>query len=181
MIIMLMKLRQRFPSKDLAYRYEISISTVSSIINTDSVSVQSNPWYSDKMFQSRELIQKHIPACFKSFKNTRVAIDCFEIIFVQAFSNFAEQGNMYSSYKNHATLKCLVAISPLGAITFFSDVYEGSISDKDITVKSGLFDLLDPGDIVIADRGFLIRDILNPRKVDINIPHCYVLHYRKRY
>jgi hypothetical protein len=30
--------------------------------------------------------------------------------------------------------------------------------------------LLDPGDLVIADGGFLIRDILNPRKIDLNIP-----------
>ena len=58
---------------------------------------------------------------------------------------------MYFSYKNHATLKCLVGISLSGAITFLFDVYEGSISDKDITVKSDLVDLLDPGDLVIAD------------------------------
>ena len=30
--------------------------------------------------------------------------------------------------------------------------------------------LLDPGDLVIADGGFLIRDILNPWKIDLNIP-----------
>jgi hypothetical protein len=77
-------------------------------------------------------------------------IDCFEI-FVQSSRNFAAQANMYFSYKNHATLKCLVGISPSGAITFVPDVYEGSISDKDSTEKSGLVDLLDPGDIVIAD------------------------------
>jgi hypothetical protein len=57
---------------------------------------------------------------------------------------------MYSSYKNHPTLKCLVGISPSGAITFLSDVYESSISDKDITVKSGLVDLLDPGDLLLT-------------------------------
>jgi hypothetical protein len=44
------------------------------------------------------------------------------------------------------------------------------LSDQDITVKSGLVDLLDPGDLVIADGGFLIRDILDPRKIDLNIP-----------
>ncbi|KAL3891604.1 hypothetical protein ACJMK2_003859 [Sinanodonta woodiana] len=78
---------------------------------------------------------------------------------------------MYSSYKNpHATLKCLVGISPTGAITFLSEVYEGSISDKDIFVKSGLADLLEPGDLVIADRGFLIKDVLMSRRVDLNIP-----------
>ncbi|ESO85262.1 hypothetical protein LOTGIDRAFT_96841, partial [Lottia gigantea] len=72
--------------------------------------------------------------------------------------------------QNHATLKCLVGIAPTGAITFLSDVYEGCISDKEITIRSGLAELLNPGDLVIADRGFLIRDILNPRKVELNIP-----------
>ena len=150
MIIMLMKLRQRFPNKDLAYRYEISISTVSSIINTlIQYLFKVTSGIRVKIFPSRELIQKHLPACFKSFKNTCVVIDCFEI-FVQSSRNFAEQGNMYSSYKNHPTLKCLVGISPSGAITFLSDVYESSISDKDITVKSGLVDLLDPGDLLLT-------------------------------
>ena len=140
---MLMKLRQRFPNKDLAYRFEISISTVSTIINTwIQYLFKVTSGIQVKIFPSRELIQKHLPACFKSFKNTRVVIDCFEI-FVQSSRNFAEQGNMFSSY---ATLKCLVGISPSGAITFLSVVYEGSILDKDITVKSGLVDLLDPGD-----------------------------------
>ena len=102
-----MKLRQKFPNKDLAYRFEISISTVSTIINTwIQYLCKVTSGIRVKMFPSRELIQKHLPAGFKSFKNTRVVIDCFEI-FVQSSRNFAEQGNMYSSYKNHATLKCL--------------------------------------------------------------------------
>ena len=98
MIIMLMKLRQRLPSKDPAYRFEISISTVSSIINTlIQYLFKVTSGIRVKIFPSRELIQKHLPACFKSFKNTCVVIDCFEI-FVQSSRNFAEQGNMYSSY-----------------------------------------------------------------------------------
>ena len=77
---------------------------------------------------------------------------------------------MYSSYKHNTTLKCLVGISPMGGVSFLSDTYEGSISYKQIFVKSGLLDLLQPGDLVIADRGFLIKDILQERKVDLNIP-----------
>ena len=77
---------------------------------------------------------------------------------------------MYSSYKHHSTLKALVGIAPSRAITFMSDVYEGSISDKDIVVKSGLLDILNPGDLVIADRGFKIEDVLQSKKVSLNIP-----------
>ena len=78
MIIMLMKLRQRLPSKDLAYRFEISISTVSSIISTwIQYLFKVTSGIRGKMFPSRELIQKHLPACFKSFKNTRGVIRLF--------------------------------------------------------------------------------------------------------
>ncbi|KAK6175897.1 hypothetical protein SNE40_014273 [Patella caerulea] len=53
---------------------------------------------------------------------------------------------------------------------FVSDTFEGSISDKDIVLKSGFLDHLVPGDVIMADRGFNIRDVLNSRKVDLIIP-----------
>ena len=59
---------------------------------------------------------------------------------------------MYSSIRiiQH---KCLVGIEPTGGSFFFlSDAYEGSISDKSICKRSGLYDLLEPGDLVFADR-----------------------------
>lgn len=108
-----------------------------------------------RMFPPREMIQENLPGCFRSFKNVRVIIDCFEI-FAQSSGDFSEQGNMYSSYKNHTTYKCLVGIAPTGGVSFLSDAYEGSISDKSIWKRSGLYDRLEPGDLVIADRGFLI-------------------------
>ncbi|XP_045160376.2 uncharacterized protein LOC123525403 [Mercenaria mercenaria] len=131
LLLTLMKLRQNFPNKDLAHRFSVSPSTISSIIITwiQFLYKMTQPLW-DRMFPSRELIQEHLPACFKSFRNVRIIIDCFEI-FVQSSGNFAEQGNMYSSYKNHTTLKCLVGIAPTGAVTFLSDVYEGSKSDRD--------------------------------------------------
>ena len=78
----------------------------------------------------------------------------------------------YSSYKNHNTYKALVGISPGGAITFVSKLYLGSISDLMLTKKSGLLELLEKGDSVMADRGFNIQDIddLTPLGVKLNIP-----------
>ena len=58
----------------------------------------------------------------------------------------------FSSYKNHNTFK------PLG-ITFISSLYPGSISDQQLTKKSGLLDLLEKEDSVMADRGFNIHDL----------------------
>ena len=77
---------------------------------------------------------------------------------------------MYSSYKNHSTYKSLIGVAPNGAITYMSQCYEGSISDNDTVKKIGFLDKLEPGDLVMVDRGFTIRDILTKRKVDLNIP-----------
>ena len=76
-----------------------------------------------------------------------------------------------SSYKSHTTFKGLIGISPSGHITFISQLYAGSISDREITVRSGFLKLPFPvGDIVIADKGFAISDLLEPMGVGLNIP-----------
>ena len=46
----------------------------------------------------------------------------------------------------------------------------GSISDRELTKKSGLLDLLERGDTVMAYRGFNIQDDLTPLGVRVNIP-----------
>ena len=76
----------------------------------------------------------------------------------------------FSNYKNSNTFKVLVGISPDGVITFVSALYPGSISDKELTRRSGIMDLLEPGDSVKADRGFDIEDDLILRGVHLNIP-----------
>ena len=44
------------------------------------------------------------------------------------------------------------------------------MSDQKITKKCDLLDLLEPGDNVMADKGFDIQDILAPIRVRLNIP-----------
>ena len=48
---------------------------------------------------------------------------------------------LFSSYKNHTTVKGLVGITPSGAITFLSQLYSGCISDREIVERSGILDL----------------------------------------
>lgn len=53
---------------------------------------------------------------------------------------------------------------------FISLAHGGRCSNKLITQNSGFLEYLRPGDKVMADRGFTIRDLLYERKVNLAIP-----------
>ena len=111
-----------------------------------------------------------MPKAFKDYYlTTRCIIDVTEI-FIQSPSNPQAQQLTYSSYNNHNTLKALVVVTPSGTISFVSTLYGENISDRELTQQSGLLDLLDPGDSVMADRGLTITDMLDLRGVTLNIP-----------
>ena len=111
-----------------------------------------------------------MPACFKEhYPNTRVILDCTEL-FIQMPSSFRAQSQTYSTYKSHNTAKGLIGIAPNGFISFISDIYGGHVSDKRTTESCGIIDKLEPGDMVMADRGFDIQHILASKKVTLNIP-----------
>ena len=111
-----------------------------------------------------------MPEAFKAkYKSTRVIIGCTEVR-CQMPSSLQLNGELFSSYKNHATLKGLVGISPRGAITFVSQLYTGSTSDREMVRRSGLLDLPFNGKgSVMADKGFTIEDLL-PLGVSLNLP-----------
>ena len=56
----------------------------------------------------------------------------------------------------------------MGVITYISGVYPGLISDKTIVQQSGLLNLLTVEDLVLADKGFLIQDLV-PDGISVNI------------
>lgn len=71
----------------------------------------------------------------------------------------------YSLYKRKNTLKALVGVAH-GVITYFSDVYPSSNSDRLLFRKcTNLYDSLNPGDLIIDDKGFMIH-----HSVYVNIP-----------
>ena len=86
-------------------------------------------------------------------------------MFCQSPSFFNIQSCLYSSYKSH------VRITPSGAVIFVSQLYDGSISDKEIVSRSGFLknELWSDGESVMADRGFTIHDELARVGVSLNI------------
>ncbi|KAG5880646.1 hypothetical protein JTB14_015622 [Gonioctena quinquepunctata] len=59
-------------------------------------------------------------------------------------------------------------VAPNGVVTYVSDLYPGSTSDKKIVEDSGILEKMEPGDLR-ADKGFLIKDLL-PQGVSLNVP-----------
>ena len=60
--------------------------------------------------------------------------------------------------------------SPICHCNFVSHVYSGYISDKEIVRKSEFLDHLEENDIVMADKGFNIQDILAVHGVRLMAP-----------
>ena len=86
--------------------------------------------------------------------------------------SFQPRAQTYSNYKRHNTVKFLIAVSPAGTtcISFISQCWGGCVSDKFLTQQSGVLHLLDPGDIVLADRGFDIAEDVRLFGAKLEIP-----------
>ena len=118
-------------------------------------------------FPSQAMVRKYMPSQFKEYPTTRIIIDGTEV-FIQTPSSMVSQSQTWSQYKHHNTWKALVGISRNGCITFVSRLWSGRVSDKELNKKSGILNLFDYGNNVMADRGFDIADIL-PEGVALNI------------
>ena len=96
-------------------------------------------------------------------------MDCTEMK-IQKPTRPSTQKGTCRNYKSSNTFKLLVGISPTGAFTFVSKLWSGGVSDKNITMKSGLIDTLGPNDDCMADRGFNIRHLITNKRATLNIP-----------
>ena len=155
--IVLVSLHLSLLEQDVAYHFGISQPTVSWIFATwiNFLYLQFLLW------PPKELIDAYVPNSFKQqYPSTGVIIDASEVFIQQP--SLPELQHTFSTYKNHNTYKGLVGIAQSGAMTFMSKLYPGSISDKELTRQSGLLNLLQYGDSIMADRGFDIMEDLAP-------------------
>lgn len=68
-------------------------------------------------------------------------------------------------------MKFLVGITPSGIISYISRPYGGRATDSFITSGCGILHMLEPGDLVLADKGFpQIRSALVERGVQFQMP-----------
>ena len=169
-VLTLMKLKLNMPMQDLAYRFGISIATVSRTFSAWMVVLDARLAFLIR-WPEREDLWQTMPQCFQvAFGNkTTVIIDCFEV-FINRPSNLMARAQTYSNYKNHNTVKILVGITPQGSISFASNAWGGRTSDKFLTDNCGILKKLLPGDLVMADRGFTIQESLIFHGAELAIP-----------
>ena len=163
-------LRRGFALQHLSHLFGVATSTVSRIF-TAWVNFMYLKFAQINIWPSCEVITKTMPEVFKDkYPSTHVIIDYTEIK-CEMPSSLLLNTELFSSYKNHTTLKGLIGIAPNGAGTFISQLYTGSISDREIVICSEEFS---EGDSVMADKGFTIQDLL-PLGTSLNIPISWTI------
>ena len=169
-VLTLMKLKLNMPLEDLAYRFNVSVPTVSRVFQA-WMTVMDKRLSSFIKWPERENLWRTMPQCFQfSFgKKTTVIIDCFEV-FIDRPSNLLARAQTFSSYKHHNTVKVLISITPQGTISFVSKAWGGRTSDKFLTENCVIMEKLLPGDLVMADRGFTIHESLVFKQAELAIP-----------
>ncbi|XP_071352417.1 uncharacterized protein [Trachinotus anak] len=148
--------------RDLADQFGVHQSTVSRIILMWS-SFLFSVLGSQQIWIPQDKIIEHLPGEFKDYPDTTVILDCTELR-CQTPASPLLQSDVYSNYKPHCTLRGMIGMAPHGAVTFVSPLFAGSVSDKQIFLKSGIVSLLRPDMAVMVDRCLLVDDCV-PCKV----------------
>lgn len=168
-LLTLMRLRLNLRYEDLSHRFSIGSSTASDVFHR---------WIDIMHYHLKFLIKwptqvvccSNLPEIFKAlYPRTRCIIDCSEI-FIERPCSYQARAQTYSNYKKHNTIKFLVGITPCGAISFLSKCWGGRATDKCITMNSGFLQLLEPGDVILADRGFDIDADIALHGAKLEIP-----------
>ena len=163
-------LKNRFILSHVSFLFQATKATVSRYIitwlNFLYFSLGSIP-----IWPTREQINEDMTEMFKrTYPSTWCILDCTEFYCQRATSLFT-QSSLYSHYKSHVTYKSLIGESHSGSVTFFRELHDGSLSDKEVVRKCDLIEkkLWSPRDSVIADHGFTIESNLKELNINLNI------------
>lgn len=122
-LVTLIRLRLNVPLQDLAYRFDISVSTACRIFSKwltilDKKLVHLVSW------PDRETLRKTMPLNFRQSFGSKVVviIDCFEV-FIERPSSLLARALTWSNYKHHNTVKFLIGITPQGSISYISEAW----------------------------------------------------------
>ena len=167
--IFFVRLKTGLTEEILAVIFRSSQSSISRIIVMMTELIY-NKVSNINIWPTKEQNKYYMPYLFQlNFPNCRIIVDSTEFE-IQKPSDPKIQQLTFSNYKNRNTIKCLIGIVPSGAISLISDTWGGAVSDR-FFLKSNILELLEPGDVVLADRGFTVRKELKAKGCKLYTPH----------
>ncbi|KAK7939878.1 hypothetical protein WMY93_003204 [Mugilogobius chulae] len=171
LFITLIKLKMNSPLLDLAERFCTSKATIHNIIVTHIFTLHEVFFEGMMAGKIPSLLKckSSMPATFGDFNCCRLVIDATEVTQDVPGKDMKSQAHTYSNYKNRHTVKAITGVAPNGSLVYVSSLYPGNTSDVAIVKHSQMLQLLSPGDLILADKGFTIHSLL-PSGVHLNIP-----------
>ena len=168
--ITLMKLRHNYNNLHLGQLFCCSTATIANILLTFIHALHQLLYkdYIEVAVPSRYKNKTSLPGSFSLFGNCRMVIDCTDIE-IATPGLMSDQKLTYSAYRSMNSFKTIVGVAPNAVITYVSNLFPGSVSDKAIVQESGILTHFVAGDLILADKGFLIGDLV-PNGVHVNIP-----------
>lgn len=165
-LLVLIRLRLGLLEQDLAYRFNISQSTVNGVCDK-WLPVMSASLNKLLVWPERDALLKTMPLCFNEAFGTRVAviINCLEVL--------VDRGNTLlskSREKHHKTVNFIIGSTHQGAICFISSALEGYTADQCIVGNCDFLNKLSVGDVVLTDPNVPVSDENGFYKAKLEIP-----------
>ena len=167
-LLCLMRLRLGLLGKDLQHRFNISAALCSKIFSS-WLRASAKTIGTAVFIPDQEVLNATKPPHFKPIKNLHSIIDGTEI-FIETPKDPRVQKLTWSNYKNHNTVKILVACSANSSIVFVSKAWSGNISDKKLTLESGYLDKVERYTTLMSDKGFPIGNECAARHINFVVP-----------
>lgn len=166
----LTKLVHNFGFQDLSVQFNVSRQTVSNYFHF-WVGLLHDRFFSRAVFwPSQESLKKTMPMCFRmDFFDTAAILDCFELQ-IDTPHIPTDPAASFSSHKQRTTVKYLISVTPQGTFNFVSNGFCGRVSDKQVVIDSGILNNLKHGDLILADRGFPLEEVVASRGAQFMVP-----------